>query len=303
MDKKGLIFNIQRFSLHDGPGIRTIVFLKGCGLSCKWCSNPESQNHFSELYYSTTNCLKCNSCYAVCRNGAIDAKNFAESRVDRTKCTRCFDCVVQCPTEALQQKGYYRSPEEILVEIEKDAAVFASSGGGVTFSGGEPFLQKDFLLTCLEQCRKNGIDTAIESCAHVGWETIEATLPCVNHYYIDIKHMDAQMHMEATGVTNALILDNIRKLAGRSKNLTLRMPLIPGFNDSEENLVCLSKFLKEIGLPEIHLLPYHAFGDIKYRNLGRKYEMDPKLPEVVDEAVSKAEEILKSTGIEVYIFS
>ncbi len=255
------IFDIQRSSFVDGPGIRTTVFFKGCNLRCAWCHNPESQLATPELMVYGDKCIGCGKCLEKCPH-------------DLNACELCGKCELYCPAEARRVCGKDYTAEELLAEILADKLFYDTSGGGVTFSGGECMLRLDFLCEMLQKCRENGIKTAIDTAGHVPFSHFERVLPYTDLFLYDVKSMDAQTHKQYTGVDNALILDNLARLLTRGARVWIRMPIIAGVNDTEEEMRALSDFLTRHGLPEkIELLPYHAMGESKSRALGRKPQL------------------------------
>lgn len=274
---KGTIYSIQHYCIHDGPGIRTTVFFKGCQLRCPWCANPESQSIRLELGFYEHKCTNCKICFGKCPQRALDSR--LPGRIDRTKCTMCGLCERYCAKECYQIFGEEMTAEKLLEEVEKDIPFYRNSGGGVTVSGGEPTLQADFLLKFLTLCKQDGLDTALESHAHAEKEVFRKLAGCVDHFLLDIKHMDSRKHEDAVGVPNIKILRNIQMLGEEYKSdVSIRMPFIPGFNDTKDNIILLGEFAKHIQengrLTMVHLLPYHNLGKSKYQALARAYEMD-----------------------------
>ena len=271
---KGLLFDIQSHSVHDGPGCRTTVFLSGCPLACEWCANPEGLNLKQRLMYSDRKCRSCGRCIKACSNNAIKAGQTGQLMINRDLCNKCsdFKCTKACLSEALELSGKLFSVEELVKIFERDRD-FWGVDGGVTFSGGEPFMQYQFLSSVLKECRDRSIHTAIETCAHVPSDIFMNGMGLIDWAFIDIKHMDTKLHREATGVDNNLILKNIETLTGSDwpGTLVIRVPLIPGFNDDDKSVKELSGFLKRCGLSAIELLPFHRMGDSKYTKLGLKY--------------------------------
>jgi pyruvate formate lyase activating enzyme len=263
----GTIFNIQRYSIQDGNGIRTTVFFKGCPLHCVWCSNPESLSPASQFLYSIDNCVHCGSCVACCIFGA---RNQPDS-YDPQKCTFCLKCVQNCPTGALEISGRQLSADEIMNEILKDLIFFQNSGGGVTFSGGEVLLQWQFASALAKRIKENGIDLAIETSGNAKWENAEQLFIHCDHILFDIKLMDEERHRKYTGVSNSLILSNAVKANKIVKRFTVRLPLIGGINDDKENIINTGNFMQKNGMKEIHFLPYHRFGEKKYEKIGTNY--------------------------------
>lgn len=300
---KGLVFNIQRYSVHDGPGIRTLVFLKGCPLRCLWCSNPESQNPERELNYDVSKCISCFTCISVCPENAIKKDLPGEKGiiVDRQKCNACGKCVTTCPSGALTFYGNLASVEEVVVEVEKDMPFYRRSGGGVTLSGGEAFFQTEFARDILAKCRDIGIHTAVETAGTVSWDKIKEVLEYTDMVLYDIKVMDPTKHIEYTGTSNELILENAVKTAKMGIQTVIRTPIVPGFTDDIKNIRQIAEFVAGLGkVGEIHLLPYHAFGVPKYERLGRKYLLSDVLPPDKDKMESIKNEIEKY-GLKVVI--
>lgn len=297
---KGLIFNIQKFSLHDGPGIRTTVFMKGCPLSCKWCSNPESIKPYPELMTHDIKCIRCGKCVEACPQEAIKVIDDLR-RVDRSKCNLCMDCVKVCPSGALQQSGSYISLDELVAEVEKDRLFYLNSGGGVTFSGGEPLLQWEFIREALRRCKEQGLHTVLDTTGCASWDIMERVLDYVDLVLYDVKHIDPDKHREYTGVDNQLIMDNAVKTTAKVRTW-LRIPVIPGFNDSEADIRRIVEFGKELSIEKISLLPYHAFGEHKYESLGRDYPWKGTQPPP-EEYIQQLQEIVETCGLAVTVGS
>lgn len=272
----GIIFDIQRYSIHDGPGIRTVVFFKGCPLRCLWCSNPESQHPRPELSHSRQNCVRCLECIQRCPHGAI-ALEGEEIVFTPGRCDHCGACWENCFREGWQFMGQEVTVPEVLATVTRDRAFYHRSGGGVTLSGGEPLMQPDFCDALLAACQKEGLHTAIETCGYQRWEIIEPILKKVDLVLYDIKEIDPMLHREFTGKANDLILANAAH-AARMKPVIIRVPVIPKHNDSKEEIRAISLFAKEIGAKELHLLPYHRLGESKYVRLGRPYLLKDLLP-------------------------
>ena len=267
----GTVFDIQRFSLHDGPGIRTIVFLKGCPLSCKWCSNPESQNMKPVIMYKKNECLHCGRCINACSRKAISFEN--KTFIDRSICTGCGECANACPAGALVVKGKTMTVQQLIRELKKDATTYRRSGGGITLSGGEPLVQYEFAAELLRACKAQGWDTAIETTGAGITEAVEKVIPYVDTVLLDIKHLDTEKHKKFTGIGNEQILKNAARISQISSTV-VRVPVIPGFNYSEEEIRAITEFAKTLrGVRTIHLLPYHTFGENKYDLLGCDYEL------------------------------
>ena len=275
---KGSIFSIQKYSVHDGPGIRTIIFLKGCNLRCDWCSNPESQSSHPQLAYNPGKCLtisKCQRCQGICPQDALSVD--AEGKIvrDAEACDDCLACVKACPTRALNFYGYEITVDEALKKVEEDDCFYTRSGGGMTLSGGEPLMQHRFALALLREARKRSVDSCIETCGDVPWEVLREAASLLKDILYDIKCIDSKKHKKFTGVTNETILGNLAKLKASFPDLPVmvRTPVIPGFNDTEEEIAAIVDFLND--MPDIgyELLAYHRMGEPKYAYLGRQYPM------------------------------
>lgn len=298
----GVIFNIQKFSIQDGPGIRTTVFLKGCSLSCKWCSNPESQKRYPEIMVEDVKCVRVGKCAEVCPTGAITIVDNVR-RIDLSKCNLCMKCAEACPARAIEQVGKYMSVGEVMDEIERDSLFYFNSGGGVTASGGEPLDQWQFTRELFRCCKQKEIPTALDTCGYSQWEAIEQVLEYTDLVLYDIKHLDGDKHKESTGVFNDLILSNLRKVV--EKVVTwLRIPVIPGFNDSESYFEGLSQFCAELAdeangmVEKVSLLPYHDYAVGKYATLGRDYALRGT-PRSTEEHIQRLKRIMQSSGLEV----
>lgn len=269
---RGTVFNIQKMSIHDGPGIRTTVFFKGCPLNCLWCSNPESQRQALEIACFENRCIKCGYCAQVCPKQIIE-KGGAFEITDRSQCDLCMTCVDECCTNAKKLIGQEYDEEELYQEILKDKPFYDSSGGGVTFSGGEPFMQSEFLIRLLKRCREGGVHTAIETTGLTDTETFLKALPYLDLIHYDVKHMDDDEHRRVTGVSNKKILENLSVIGKQHRNIIVRIPVIPGINDSVENIRETAAYAADAGAAAIELLPYHNLGEVKYGQLGRSYEL------------------------------
>lgn len=258
---KALLFDIQRFSIHDGPGIRTTLFFKGCPLRCGWCQNPESHKSVKEIAFYFERCARCFSCRRVCPEEAI--LEGEKQRIDRQACTACGKCVPVCIYEALRQAGTEWNVPDLLTEVLKDRDYFEDSGGGITLSGGEPTMQSGFLFSFLPQARAQGLSVALETCGLCPWEELEALLPFLDLIYFDLKSLDSERHRKWTGSPNERIISNFEKLAAAFPLLRARVPIIPGFNDDEKNIQETIRFLKRNHQETIHLLRYHNLGEAK----------------------------------------
>lgn len=267
------ILNIQRFSLHDGPGIRTTVFFKGCPLSCGWCSNPESQKPTPQLAFVQKNCRHCLACVEVCRTGAQYHVNGVHG-LNFDACTHCGDCVEVCPHGALKMYGDTMTVDEIMQVIEKDRAYYDASGGGVTISGGEPFLQYDVLLALLQRCKDAGIHTCIETTGFTLTEKMSAAALLVDYFLFDFKLYDAADHQRLTGVSNQLILHNLQLLHKLGKTVHLRCPIIPGVNDTDAHFRAIAEISRTYkAIESVELLPFHDYGRSKAAEIGAAFSI------------------------------
>ena len=257
----GMIFDVQRFALHDGPGIRTTVFFKGCPLQCRWCQNPESHRDRAEMAFYRERCKACFLCETVCPDKAIT--RLPASRIDYSRCSACGACATACHYEALMTIGRPWPVEQLVAEIDKDKDFFEESGGGVTLSGGEPMLQHAYLARLLPILKADGIHITMETCGVFRWEHMVPLLPHLDLIYFDIKHMDSDAHQHLTRVDNVRILDNFHRLSHSASDLQARMPLVPGMNDGLDNIRATACFLRQNNHHSIHCLPYHNLGEAK----------------------------------------
>jgi len=298
---EGKIYDIQRFAIHDGPGIRTLIFMKGCPLTCLWCSTPQTQKSSPDLLYIETHCNKSLRCVDECPEKAIIFSDKEKIEINRNLCNSCGKCVDVCPSQALKLVGEQKTVEQLFQDIKKESNFYRRSGGGVTIGGGEPTMQHEFVAALLKKCKEMYVHTAMETCGYVKWEQLAKILEHIDLLYFDIKHMDSRIHEEITGVSNELILENARK-ASKIQPIIIRIPLIPGLNDSEENILNTAKFASELGgnFLRIELLPYHKFGTGNYEQLGREYKLKDTEPPS-EEHMNNLKKIIESCGVKVQI--
>jgi pyruvate formate lyase activating enzyme len=289
-----LIFDIQRFSIHDGPGIRTTVFVKGCPLGCQWCHNPESRRGERQLAFYKTKCIGCGKCVNACPNGAISS---GDVRVDRTKCVICGACADVCPGEALQIIGRMATVEEVLAVVMRDLPFYKTSGGGITISGGEPMHQHEFTTCLLKASRESELHTAIETSGLTSWERLSSVAPLVDMFLYDIKVIDPAKHRTFCGADNAPILENARRLSAGGANILFRTPIVPGCNDGDDDIVRLGEFILSLpGKQRLELMPYHRIGSGKYEALGMEYPLqDVQAPD----DMSRYNDALRVMGVDV----
>jgi pyruvate formate lyase activating enzyme len=294
---KGVIFNIQHYSIHDGPGIRTTVFLKGCPLRCLWCQNPESQATRPEIFFDSEKCKGCGTCVQVCPEGAIELGE-GRSRTNRDLCQGAGKCAEVCPNEARNLMGTYVTAGEVFKRVAADAIFYQRSGGGVTLSGGEPLAQPQFAISLLKLCKEAAIHTTLDTCGYARWETVRQILEYVDLVLYDFKHIDPVEHEKYTGVSNDLILDNARRIHELSIPMLARVPLIPGYNDTAENVAATARFIAtELGNSiKVHLLPYHRLGETKYERM-EKPEKSISVQPPSDEYMEEIKEVFESFGL------
>ncbi|MGI6424296.1 MAG: glycyl-radical enzyme activating protein [Tepidanaerobacteraceae bacterium] len=294
--EKGIVFNIQKLSIHDGPGIRTLVFLKGCPLRCLWCSNPESQKAKPQVASFHKRCIGCGVCEVVCPQKAIKEIDGLYI-IDDELCDDCGICVKECYTNSKQFMGKEMTVEEVVEEVMKDNMFYKRSGGGVTFSGGEPLMQPAFLLALLKEFKKQNVNTAIETSGYCDTEVLKEIADYLDIIHYDIKHMDTDIHKKITGVSNELILKNLKALDSKRKKIIVRIPIIPTYNDSEEHIKSVVDFCSDLkSVEKIELLPYHNLGEYKYKSINREYELSElKTPD--KEHMEKLLNIVQDAGI------
>lgn len=301
--EKGVIFNIQRFSIHDGPGIRTAVFLKGCPLHCPWCSNPESQNGNIQITWDERKCIHCKKCISVCPTQALSSviKDRREIiLVDNEACIGCLKCTHECPEGAFSYEGKFKEVAEIIKEVMKDKVFYEESRGGITISGGEVLAQADFAIKLLEKAHENGLHTACETTCYTDFETFTRFIKNVDLLLCDIKHYDSVKHKDIVGVPLEEIQRNIKYAVDSGVEVIGRIPVIPGFNFSIEDANGLSDTLISLGVCKINLLPFHQFGENKYKLLNKTYKMsDVDALQKDDPQFLEFASIFKSKGLDV----
>ncbi|MDB7979826.1 glycyl-radical enzyme activating protein [Faecalicoccus pleomorphus] len=267
---KGLIFNIQKFSIHDGPGIRTTIFLKGCPLRCKWCANPESQSAHVQILWDQKKCVHCLQCVKSCMYQAISCRE-GEIHIDEALCQGCLNCVSTCLQSALSNEGETKEIEEIVRIALQDKDFYEESGGGITISGGEGMSQPYFLKELVKELKKHNLHLAIETTGYIPKETFHELAPLFDLLLFDVKHYDTNRHFEGTGVHNEQIINNLKWATHQGLEILPRIPVIPGFNDSIQDAAGLASLLTEIGLKKVQLLPFHQFGERKYEMMHKEY--------------------------------
>lgn len=292
--KTGNIFDIQRFSTHDGPGIRTVVFLKGCSMRCLWCSNPESQKKSPDILFQENTCIGCQKCLEACAyNISMGMQGVGEG------CVLCKACVKACPSKALTVKGEYLSIKEIVDEVKRDEAYYSTSGGGVTISGGEPLEQSEFTAMLIDALKVAGFHIALETAGNVPWEIAKEIFKRADLLLYDVKHMDPYKHQIHTGVPNEQILENLKLCAQQKYQIVIRIPLIKEFNTDIKNMTAVADMAIQLGITHIDLLPYHSLAEIKYKKMRQDYLFrGGKLDE---DEIDKIKELLENRGMVVSI--
>ncbi|MFZ2096284.1 MAG: glycyl-radical enzyme activating protein [Anaerolineales bacterium] len=292
-----MIFDIKRYAIHDGPGIRTAVFMKGCPLECWWCHNPEGQRAEAQLIFRSNRCKASKACLVACPQDAIIWQG--KSITHWELCDDCGKCAEVCFAGAREIIGREVTVNQLMAEIERDIPFYEQSGGGVTFTGGEPVQQSEFLAEALIACKEKQIHTIVDTCGYSSWENYQAILPLVDLFLYDVKLMNSEKHIKYTSVPNKQILDNLKKLSGEGVDIIVRVPLIPGINDGEENLEMCGLFLKRLPkLMGIEFIPYHEIGVAKYQALGMTYKLE-KIITPTEGEISKAENLFTSYDLPV----
>jgi pyruvate formate lyase activating enzyme len=299
MTRLGLVFSIERFATRDGPGIRTVVFLKGCPLKCLWCDNPESQKPFPELLFDKRKCIKCfHRCINACPKNAITITEHGELQINRVICDACGKCADACPTGALEICGTYMSVEKVFEETYKDFPFYSESGGGVTISGGEPTMQPEFLIELLKKYKQASIHTVLDTCGYQKWDILRSIIKNVNLIFYDVKIIDRKSHIEFTGASNDLILSNLIKIDKEGIPTIVRTPVVPNYTGTASNIRAIGEFVSKLrNIKKVILLPYHRLGESKYEMLGRKYELNATPP--TNEYMHELKLILEAYGLSV----
>jgi pyruvate formate lyase activating enzyme len=293
---EGMVIEIQRWSVSDGPGARTVVFFKGCPLTCPWCANPESQDRRPQIGIFPSRCVACLACVRECpENVAIPAKAGAFSG---DGCTQCGQCIPTCHSNARSWMGEKMTVDQIIQTIKKDMVFYRHSFGGVTFSGGEPLIQADFLKAVITECQQLGIHTAVETCGAFNWEAAKEAIRLLDFVMFDLKHMDDDQHKRLTGSSNAIVLANAKNIAALGIPMVIRIPVIPSINDSPQNIRATAEFVRKAlpGAMGIELLPYHKLGLIKYQALGMEYQLDDVAPPD-DAHMAKLRRLVAAAGV------
>ena len=294
------VLNITRMVIHNGPGIRTLILLKGCPLRCLWCSTPESQKTEPEIAVYSARCIQCGQCIDVCLTNAITIVN-GKPFIQRSLCNNCGKCVPACYSKAIEVLGHPMTIEQLITEVKKDEIIFKNSHGGVTLSGGEPLYKTELALKLLQAFKQHGINTGVDTSGYIPWSDIEATLAYVDFFLWDIKHMNQKEHKDFTGVSNELILSNARSISERKVPIYIRISIIPGYNDSKENIKATCEFsLTLSSVVEIDIMPLHHLGKARYESLNRPYLIE-NLALIPDDIIEDIKSLVESFGLKCVI--
>ncbi len=296
MEQTALLMDVKKFAVHDGPGVRTTLFLKGCTLKCIWCHNPEGIGLKPQMAYYRHKCIGCGECVSVCKTGAQVMDPEKGHLYDRAKCVSCGACEAACLGEAMKRFGRRITVGEAVKIALEDRMFYATSGGGVTVSGGEPLLQADFVRALFEELKKEAIHTAVDTCGNVAWERFEKVLPVADMFLYDVKHIDSQAHKALTGAGNELILDNLKRLSDAGKRIEIRMPFVPGCNADDDTVRRIGELLGGLSIERMKVLPYHSLARSKYQALGMEDTM-PQADAPTDDMLHHAVDILKACGV------
>ena len=295
-----LVLSITRMTIHNGPGMRTLILFKGCPLHCLWCSTPESQKSEPEIGIYPAKCIQCGDCVPVCPLNAIHLVD-GKLSLDRSVCNACGKCAEVCNAKAIEVLGHRMTITQLITEVKKDEIIFKHSHGGVTISGGEPLFNADFALKLLRAFREEGINTGVDTCGQIPWSALEPMLPYVDFFLWDIKHMDPEIHKQLTGVSNKLILSNAIAVSERKVPIYVRIPIIPGCNDSEENIRATCEFVKKLSsLVEVDIMPLHHLGKARYESLNLPYPIGD-LALVPDDVMQGIKHLIESYGLKCVI--
>lgn len=300
---KALIFDIQDFCVQDGPGIRTTIFFKGCQLKCRWCSNPEGQSSHPELFYSSALCKKSNRCISSCPHFEVITGSDDYPIFNRKVCKNCDtkNCIDTCYSDAIRLTGHYHTVDEIIERIKPNMAFYRNSNGGVTLSGGEPLLQHMFVKELMNQFSETGISVGVETCGYFSWSDVSSFIDNFDFIYYDIKTLNEELHKKTTGKSNKKILSNLKKLSSLSPGkVIISIPVIPGVNDDENELIKIADHCKELNIKKIRLLPYHDFGKEKYNALGMEYKMPGNL-EIKNDMIERFRDLILYKELECWI--
>ncbi|MBN2062046.1 MAG: glycyl-radical enzyme activating protein [Deltaproteobacteria bacterium] len=299
---KRYVLNITRMTIHNGPGIRTLVLFKGCPLRCLWCSTPESQKQDPEIAVYPDKCIHCDQCIQVCPLGAVGYVN-DHICINQSLCNHCGKCTEVCYPEALKILGKFMTVQDLIAEVKKDEIIYKHSHGGVTLSGGEPLLDLEFNKVLLRSFKEENINIGIDTCGHVPISNIEELISYIDFFLWDIKHMDPVKHLELTGVTNELILSNLRFVSERNIPIYIRIPIIPSYNNSEKNIRAICDFVRSLAsVIEINIIPLHHMGKARYSSLGRPYPI-ADIPLISEDALRNLKLIVESYGLKCNITS